>query len=493
MQRIRIGNDVRLNLTLKGNKTYDQANIKELRCYLINTTVSDYDPLIHDCCAPHACHNPYTLHRCGCPSYHVKPTCTACDHRCFDCHAGHNVHVGCNPAQGCGPLRPNYCHPFHCDDHHCCCYNHLDECLRCDDHHRHFGPMGCDIVAPYYNPDFKYVAPSKVLPKKNQIQVYFPAKDQFMCGNYKLVVCVVVFEPGWGRCDLHTYTIDYGEVLQLVDDSSAAQGDITVDVDTDSLANTNITDIKLKSTDLYVNSDSTLQIGEADVKNNAYGIVVTLENGTELEYDPANWAYEKLIFCSSKPGAVSVDQRTGKLVISETDNNDRAIITVQSISTRIQSTFNVTVIGGGYDYIGYLPVRPFSKSEESDSLNGFERGDQNFENDSQEHTTATGVENVSLGALAKTTNLENAINVVNNVDGQYLWIVTRRPVTMAIAINGGADSNNRSYGVQSAMCIPLTKAMHKQYPNDELYYYACPNPMIANNNIGGDNIFVKFE
>ena len=33
MQRIRIGNDVRLNLTLKGNKTYDQANIKELRCY----------------------------------------------------------------------------------------------------------------------------------------------------------------------------------------------------------------------------------------------------------------------------------------------------------------------------------------------------------------------------------------------------------------------------------------------------------------------------
>lgn len=79
-----------------------------------------------------------------------------------------------------------------------------------------------------------------------------------MCGNYKLVVCVVVFEPGWGRCDLHTYTIDYGEVLQLVDDSSAAQGDITVDVDTDSLANTNITNIKLKSTDLYVNSDSTL-------------------------------------------------------------------------------------------------------------------------------------------------------------------------------------------------------------------------------------------
>ena len=99
--------------------------------------------------------------------------------------------------------------------------------------------------------------------------------------------------------------------------------------------------------------------------------------------------------------------------------------------------------------------------------------------------------NAIAGNINRFDNI--VVNVVNNIDGQYLWIVTRRPVTMAIAINGGADSNNRSYGVQSAMCIPLTRAMHKQYPNDELYYYACPNPMIANNNIGGDNIFVKFE
>lgn len=491
MQRIRIGNDVRLNLMLKGKNTYDQANIKELRCYLINTTVSDYDPLAHDCCAPFACHNPYTLHQCGCPSYHVEPCHTACGDRCHSCH---NVHTGCNPAQGCGPLRPNYGHPFHCDDHHChSCYNHLDECLHCDNHHRHFGPMGCDIVAPYYNPDFKYVAPSRVLPKKNQIQVYFPAKDQFMCGNYKLVVCVVVFEPGWGRCDLHTYTIDYGEVLQLVDDSSAAQGDITIDVDTDSLANTGITDIKVKATDLYVNSGSSLEIGGVDIKNNQYKITVTLENGTELEYDPNNWAYEKLLFTSSKQGAVSINQETGKLIASETDDNNRALIIVQSMNTRIQAEFSVNIIGGGYDYIGYLPIRPFAKSEESDSLNGFERGDQSFENDSQEYVTATGVENVSLGALTKTTDLSKPATVVNNVNGQYLWIVTRRPVQMAIAVNGGATNDSRSFGVQSAMLIPLTRDMHKQYPNDELYYYACPNPMVANDNIGGDTIFVKFE
>ena len=494
MQRIRIGNDVMLNLTLKGSKTYDQANIKELRCFLINTTVSDYDPLAFDCCAPHSCHNPYSLHQCGCPSYHVKPTYLACGDHCHDCHAAHNVHTGCNPAQGSGCLRPNYGHPFHCDDHHCHgCYNHLDQCLHCDEHCAHFGPMGCDIVAPYLSPAFKYLAPSKVLPKKNQIQVYFPAKDQHMCGDYKLIVCVVVFEPGWGRCDLHTYTIDYGEVIQLVDDSTAAQGDITVDVDTDSLANTNITDIKIKAKDMYINSNSSLEIGDTDIKGNTYAITVTLENGVELEYDPNNWAYEKLAFYSSKPGAVSANQSTGKLIVPETDDNNRAVITVESTTTRIAATFSVNVIGGGYDYIGYLPVRPFAKSDESDSQNGFERGDQSFENDSQEYVTSTGVENVSLSSLAKTTDLSHALNVTNNVNGQYLWIVTRRPVQMAIAVNGGSEDNTRSYGVQSAMLIPLTKAMHKQYPNDELYYYACPNPMMANDGIGGDTIFVKFE
>lgn len=491
MQRIRIGNDVRLNLTLKGNRTYDQTNIKELRCFLINTTVSDYDPLMCDCCAPRHCHNPYALHQCGCPSYHVEPCCTPC---CGNrCHAAHNVHTGCNPAQGPGCLRPNYGHSFHCDDHHCHgCYNHLDQCLN-GGNCRHFGPMGCDIVAPYLCPAFKYAAPSKVLPKKNQIQVYFPAQDQLMCGDYKLVVCVVVFEPGWGRCDLHTYTIDYGIVLQLVDDYSAASGDITIDVDTDSLANTGVTGIKVKSSDLYVYGNSSMTIGDTDVKGNAYTVLVTLENGTEVEYDPNNWPYEKLAFYSAKPSVVSVDQITGKLIIPETDDNNRAILTVESTNTKVAATFCVNVIGGGYDYIGYLPVRPFAKSQESDALNGFERGDQSFENDNQEYITATGVENVSLSALAKTTDLSHALNVTNSINGQYLWIVTRRPVQMAIAVNGGSETDTRSFGVQSAMLIPLTKAMHKQYPDDELYYYACPNPMRANDNIGGDTIFVKFE
>ena len=45
MQKIRIGNDIRLNLTLRGPRTYDRANIKQLKCYFINTSMLDYFPV----------------------------------------------------------------------------------------------------------------------------------------------------------------------------------------------------------------------------------------------------------------------------------------------------------------------------------------------------------------------------------------------------------------------------------------------------------------
>jgi len=74
---IRIGNDIKMNLTLKGPNDFDKNNIKEVRCYLINTTLED------GCCCDGGCPierrfprepfpqyympTPYTLHGCGKP------------------------------------------------------------------------------------------------------------------------------------------------------------------------------------------------------------------------------------------------------------------------------------------------------------------------------------------------------------------------------------------------------------------------------------------
>ena len=41
----------------------------------------------------------------------------------------------------------------------------------------------------------------------------------------------------------------------------------------------------------------------------------------------------------------------------------------------------VTIIGRDYDYIGYLPVRPFPKEIEDDHKYHFDRDDQGFESD----------------------------------------------------------------------------------------------------------------
>ena len=87
-----------------------------------------------------------------------------------------------------------------------------------------------------------------------------------------------MYEPGWGRTDLHTYTMDYGDVLQLVDDKSGASGDITLDVDKDDLMNKNILSIRVKG-DLNMYGNTSLRLGELDTRDHQYYIEVELENG----------------------------------------------------------------------------------------------------------------------------------------------------------------------------------------------------------------------
>jgi len=87
---------------------------------------------------------------------------------------------------------------------------------------------------------------------ENRIETYFPAQDQRMCGTYKLVVVLVIYESGWGKNNLHTYTIDYGDVFTLVDSGEGASGNVTIDVDTNTLEGYNIVSMELVSDQLYM-------------------------------------------------------------------------------------------------------------------------------------------------------------------------------------------------------------------------------------------------
>ncbi len=431
MQKIRIGNDVRLNITLKGSRVYNQSSIKQLRCYLINT---EYENLKTDF---HECKNEYVLHRCGCPTYHVMP---------FGYHPRRPMQLFDKPA----PI----------------------------DHKKPF--MECDnFIAPNVPRECMYLAPSKVTSKENGAIVYFPARDQRMLGIYRLVVCVVIFEPGWGKTELRTYTIDYGSVLELVDNEEGVSGDITIDVDTDSTKYNKILKIEPINDTLTCVDGSITKLGDNDYYSRPYNIRVYLENGSFVLYDPDNWPYEKLTFTSRTEKAVTVDANTGTIKINALASGT-CPVTITSASGNATATFNVEIYGGDYNYIGFAPVRPFPKSDEDDSSIGFDRDDDSYESDSQENITGVGADELDLSDLEKVKDLTIPVNVKNTTDGYYLWIASTKPIAMAI------DTNGESY----ATSIPLTAAQFSS--RDNLYYYACPNPVKADTTFGS-YIYVKFK
>lgn len=461
MQKIRIGNDIRLNLTLRGPRTYNRANIKQLKCYFVNTSMIDCFQV--DC--QHCCHqcNKHAqgcgcISRCGHPKYHVLPHCCYHDCRNNDFRCSH--YFGCmpdnhvyNPAIGHCILPPKCNKPY--DAVSCC---------------------NCD--------DFTYLAYSRVLPKANAIQCYFPANDQAFCGIYKLIIQAIVYEPGWGRTDLRTYTMDYGDVIELVDDNTGVSGDITVDVDTNDIENRDIIAIRVKSKDLTIYENTKLNIGDKDIKDRKYSIEVDLENGSTVEYDPTNWPYGSIELTPTNNDIIEIDQSTGTIHSFENDATVSTTVTIAAKNSSVYSTFNITIIGRDYDYIGYLPVRPFPKEIEDDHKYHFDRDDQGFESDDQENITKVGVDNVDTKMLTKSKDLSNGITIQNDIDGQYLWIVTRRPIEYAANINISTTSN-----AIHTFNIPLTTPQKKH--DDDKYYYCCPNPIKANKINGGATIYIK--
>ena len=186
MTNVRIGNDIRINLTLKGSKrSFEQRNIKQIRAYLINTSFKDFTHFnpCFECRRFPNDPNPFNHHHevtpdcigvCGEPGYHCHPhhkhphfgmPHDHCGHICCD-HADGAVPF--NPAFGEGPLRPNYGHPWHYHDwgHHFVpgCHCPEDTC--------------CHEPFPFRSCNFRYMADCRFISGNNRVQVYFPAHDQ---------------------------------------------------------------------------------------------------------------------------------------------------------------------------------------------------------------------------------------------------------------------------------------------------------------------------
>jgi len=225
--KIRIGNDIKLDVCLSKEYISDAINIKNIKCILINTTMAfeleECDEHCHNC---HCHHDHYNDH---CMKGHRPTACSlnSCGPRCYnrdpECWEYINEHRHCYAGYGqIEPLcsRCKDCHNHHCGGyghspfhhyHPCVCHHGFLDVRRPCHHHCHDCGMIEPIMPPFlFNDHFTHhlcghdllhhdlnihpitpieYSPEVIsTPENNRFMLLFPANDQRFIGNYTLIV-----------------------------------------------------------------------------------------------------------------------------------------------------------------------------------------------------------------------------------------------------------------------------------------------------------------
>lgn len=392
MKKIRIGNDVRLKLNIDSVKDINESNIKQVRCYLINTSLGKDESealkkharrftreVFPDFCTPSA----YNMHGCCRPTYHVHPA-NICNYNKFlpDFHDYH----WWPGFRGFG-VHPDH---FDCCHEHCCHFPHIE-------HYEH--PF---VTGPDRFPQPWYLAEAEVIKGSSAVTCMFPAVDQHFCGVYKLVVVLTLFEYGWGKHNLRTYTIDKGDVFELVHDDSGTSGDVTITIgESDSEPIILVNALYAENPYYTLASNNILHIGGQDIDKHSYNIHAMLADGTMSIYDPYDWRLNELVFTSSDDSVVTVDSY-GTLYAHELAEQE----TEKEVTIRVSNADDQNIY---YDFtvivknVGTSLWAGFSYAETYDRLQ-----------DSDLHEFNTGS--------------QQSIVVNNDVDGKFLWIKSAREI-----------------------------------------------------------------
>lgn len=398
---IRIGNDIKLEFTLRGPENVDFLNVKQMRCYLINTSTDNkncacdtFKRFPREPFPQFYTPSKYTLHGCGRFEYNVNPSYTKC---------GYALSNG-----------------FH-DPHYWPCYNgfginpgHFIDC-----HHGHHN---------YKSPT--YLAHSELLEGENKACAYFPACEQIMAGPYKFVVVLVLYQDGWGKHNLHTYTIDYGTVFNLVCDESGQDGDIIINLD-ENIEDNSITRIDPVIDTLYLEEGSSLSIGQKDLMGNTYEIDLYLNDGSKIKYNPSDSKY--ILNFESDDEILTVNSN-GQLQAGQVDEEKVVIVTITS-DNDIVSEFTVHIQKKQSQYIGF-----------ANTTNALEL---DFES----------VDSESRKLFTEVDNMEGEHHVENFNSGYYLWIISTKEISSVSS---------------SSFSVPLSEPQRL----DDYYCYYCLNQLI---------------
>lgn len=456
MRKIRIGNDIRLKLKIKPNEAagfytmdeLDQSGVKQLRCYLINTSFSK-PPECEDCKKfkrvgfPDFYHpTENNINNAGFPSYHMMPA-NVCNYNRFlpDFHDYH--------------WWPGYRGFGHYPEHfhgHTPVPDPSVPVLPPDVHAIDtFGKDGIKFNGTHMDEPF-YLADSQVLHETNTLTCMFPAVQQKFCGIYKLVVVLTVFEQGWGRHNLRTYTIDKSDVFELVDDDSGESGNIIIDTDSTGARENVLANIYAESDDYMMATRSKMLIGEHDVNGENYNIYATLKDGSVALYNPSDWHFNELLFSSSNPEVLSVGA-DGTLYAHELESGfeETVQITVKDIDNNVSYTFNVTVKDMDTLLMGFSPKDDIEQVDPSDDF------------------------------LVEYSAKDKWYALPNGERAQYLWIFSQRRIHY---IKSTDDFSELAAELSSGFRVPMTDAIiHGGY-----YCYRSAAPILD----GTMNIKIKF-
>lgn len=250
MKRIRIGNDIRVQTSLHDLNDFDITSIKQLRCYFI--------PQCDSYTTPNDTYDPmqYNICNCGKPKYNVFP---------------------------CNIDAP----------HWFCGYNG-------------FGVNSKRFI----HVDNKFLAPSRLLAEQNRIEAYFPAKAQYQIGEYKFVIVLTIYQPGWCEDNLRTITLDEGVIFALTSDDRDTDTDTIIDLDIPY-----ITSITVPNK-LVLKNESQFNIGEQDYNNTTYSITLNYSDGSNKSVTSDE--FSSLISTSIyNSGGISIEEN-GQII--RTDN-----------------------------------------------------------------------------------------------------------------------------------------------------------------------------
>ena len=292
MTNVKIGNDIRIQTSISELGIYDQTNIKQLKCYIVRTTETQYVDEINPGYPQYYTPTEYDICLSGIPRYNYPMP--------YNTYAFNN-------AQYC-PANDYHLFPS---------YNGFGTCSK----QFKFGPTD-------------YIAPSRVLYGQNMIECYFPAQDQIKLGTYKLVIVITVYTPGWNYNNFRTYTLDKGDIFNLVDDTTGQSGEIVIN--TNSITPTGVSSNSI----LYLPALQSISINDIDAIGTQYKIdVIYSDNSIKT------WTSSTNITLSTNAPSdiIKFDTTTGKIT-SLTNVTEQKSYTITITGTSFTSTITINIM-----------------------------------------------------------------------------------------------------------------------------------------------------